>query len=80
MGQLGGQTHHVVLADRHHFNAESVLVIVNVTAGVVRDQLLGVLIPNGDDRLYEFHQFPGSRLGTKEKVQALCIEKQISML
>ena len=76
VGQLGGQTHHVVFADRHHFNADSVLVVVNVAAGVLRDQLLGVLIPNGDDRLDEFHQFPGSRLGTKEKVQALCIKQQ----
>ena len=72
VGQLGWQADHVVFADGDHFNAEGVLVVVNVAAGVVGYQLLGVLIPNGDDGLYEFHQLPRSRLATKEKVQTLC--------
>ena len=71
MSQFWRKNDNVVFADGNHFNAEGELVVVNVTVGIVRDELLGVLIPDWDHGLEKLDQLFGSRLVAKVKVQTV---------
>lgn len=71
VGHLGRQAYDVVLAHRHHLDADRVLVVVDVAAGVVGDELLGVLVPDWYHGLEEFHQLFGAGLARKVKIEAI---------
>lgn len=72
VSQFRGQDHHVVLAYGHHLDAEGELVVVDVAVGIVRDELLGVLVLDRDYRGQKVDQLFGSRLGAKVKVESVC--------
>lgn len=70
-GQLGRQTHDVVLANRHDLNAERVLVVEDVARHVVTDELLGVLVANRNYRLQKVDEFFRVGFRAEEEIESL---------
>lgn len=71
VGELLGQADDVVLAHGHHLHRCRVLVVVDVAAGVVGDELLGVVGLDRYHRGQELRQLPGLPLGSEEEIEAL---------
>ena len=70
VGQLRRQADDVVLADGHDLHRGRVLVVEDVGAHVVRDQLLGVLMTDGDRGLKKLRHLASVGLGRVEKVNS----------
>ena len=70
VGQLGRQAHHVVLAHGDDLDAGGVLVVEDVGAHVVGDELLSVLGADGDGGGQELGHFSCLGIGGVEKVKA----------
>lgn len=56
------------------------LVVEGIAVVVVRDELLGVVVADGDDGLQEVHQLSRVRLGGEEKVESVCNSKETLIL